>query len=45
MSIHLIALSLGDVPAPTRLLSLAPVDMVLTARSFSMVLGVGFYLK
>ena len=45
MSIHLIALSLGDAPAPTRLLALAPVDMVIIALYFAMVLGIGFYLK
>ena len=45
MSIHLIAMSLGDAPAPTRLLALAPVDMVIIALYFAMVLGIGFYLK
>jgi SSS family solute:Na+ symporter len=45
MSIHLVALSLGDATAPSRLLALAPVDMVVIALYFVMVLGIGFYLK
>jgi solute:Na+ symporter, SSS family len=45
MSNFLIALSVGDAPAPTRLLALAPVDMLVIALYFAMVLGIGFYLK
>lgn len=45
MSIQLLALSLSDPPAATRLVSLAPVDMVVIAIYFAMVLGIGFYLK
>ena len=45
MSIHLLALSVADATAPTRLLALAPVDMVIIAVYFAMVLGIGFYLK
>jgi SSS family solute:Na+ symporter len=45
MPVPLIALSLADTPAPASLLALAPVDMIIIAIYFAMVLGIGFYLK
>jgi SSS family solute:Na+ symporter len=43
MPLDAIAMSLPDVPA--RLLSLSPVDLVIIATYFGMVIGIGFYLK
>jgi SSS family solute:Na+ symporter len=43
MPLDAIAMSLPDVPA--RLLSLSPVDLVIIATYFVMVIGIGFYLK
>src|SRR5512139_2025850 len=43
MPLDAVAMSLPDVPA--RLLSLSPVDLVIIATYFAMVIGIGFYLK
>src|SRR5512141_685116 len=44
---NLLALSLDEATAaaPSRLLSMAPVDLLIVAVYFAMVLGIGFYLK
>ena len=41
----LLPLALFLQAAPEKLLSLHPVDLVIIALYFAMVLGIGFYLK